>query len=285
MIMNNTLSVVLATRNEENNIARCLESVKSIANEIIIVDEYSTDKTVEIAKKYGVKVFLEPHHAIFHITKQKALDKAKGDWILQMDADEVVSPELQEDIKKVLQNTYHPQENKLFSRHQKLVEERDGKIGKENDMVVGYFLPRRNFLMGKPIIHGGVYPDGVIRLVKNGYARFPQKSVHEQIQLNGKVAWLSGDLLHYDYPTLGQYLKLSNRYSDLQAKEMSDNKIGKNLRNFIFYTFYEPILTFCSLYFRHLGILDGIPGFIWGFFSAARFPIAYFKYWTGGVEK
>jgi glycosyltransferase involved in cell wall biosynthesis len=274
------LSVVLATRNEENNIGRCLESVKNIADEIIVVDEYSTDKTREIAEKLGAKVFLEPHHDIFHITKQKALDKATGDWILQMDADEVVTPKLALEIKEVLESTHQGCTNKLFIRHQKLIEQRDGPIGSRTGEIVGYFIPRRNFLMGKPIIHGGVYPDGVIRLVKNGKAHFPQISVHEQIQLNGEVAWLSGDLLHYDYPTLKQYLKLSNRYSDLMAKEIQEKKINKNAWTFFLYTTYKPLSTFVSLYFRHLAILDGAPGFVWSFYSASRFPIAYFKYLT-----
>src|SRR3989339_856803 len=95
------LSVVLATRNEEENIGRCLSSVKDIADEIIIFDEYSTDNTREIAEKYGAKVYLEEHHEIFHITKQKALEKAKGEWILQLDADEVVSRELAKEIVSV----------------------------------------------------------------------------------------------------------------------------------------------------------------------------------------
>jgi glycosyltransferase involved in cell wall biosynthesis len=274
------LSVVLATRNEGGNIGRCLESVKSFADEMIVVDEYSSDKTREIAEKLGAKVYLESHHDNFHITKQKALSLAKGDWILQLDADEVVSPKLRDDIKKVLENKYVPVENELFVRHQKLIEERDGLIGNKSDEIVGYFIPRRNFLLGRPLIHGGVYPDGVIRLVRNGKAHFPQKSVHEQIQLDGRVAWLSGDLLHYDYPTLKQYLKLSNRYSDLMAKEMQEQGLSRNLLSFLLYTIGKPLYTFCSLYFRHLGILDGAPGFIWSFFSAARFPIAYFKYLT-----
>lgn len=274
------LSVVLATRNEEANIGRCLDSVKNIADEIIVVDEHSDDKTREIAQKHGAKVYLEPHHDNFHITKQKALDKANGEWILQLDADEVVSPKLASDIKAVLDGKYRPVENKLFTRHQELVEKRDGKIGSESGEIVGYFIPRRNYLMGKPIIHGGVYPDGVIRLVKKGFARFPQKSVHEQIQLDGRVAWLSGDLLHYDYPTLKQYLKLSNRYSDLMAKDMSKEKMKKSVLSFVIFVIYRPLITFLSLYFRHLGVLDGAAGFIWSFFSAARFPIAYFKYVT-----
>ena len=161
------LSVVLATRNEEENIAKCLESVRQLADEIIIFDEYSTDKTREIAEKFGAKVFLEPHHDIFHITKQKALEKAKGEWVLQLDADEVVSHELRKQIIAV-SNHQSPivNNNPLFLRHQKLIEKRDGKIGKDNGEVVGYFIPRRNMFLGKPLIHAGVYPDGVIRLVK-----------------------------------------------------------------------------------------------------------------------
>ena len=220
------LSVVLAVRNEEENLPRCLESVKDIANEIIVVDEYSTDRTREIAEKLGAKVYLEPHHDIFHITKQKALDMATGDWILQLDADEVVTNELANEIKIVISSDGglegllggDARKQKLFQRHQKLVEERDGPIGKRTGEVVGYFIPRRNIFLGKPLIHAGVYPDGVIRLVKKGKAKFPQKSVHEQIQLNGEVGWLGNDLLHHDSPNLKRYLIRMNRYTDLKAQ-------------------------------------------------------------------
>jgi glycosyltransferase involved in cell wall biosynthesis len=276
------LSVVLATRNEEENIIRCLESVKSIADEIIVIDEYSTDKTRYLAEKLGAKVYLEPHHPIFHITKQKALAKASGDWILQLDADEVVTPELSKEIVATLHGSPPTIQNNLFSRHQKLIEKRDGPIGKKTNEVVGYFIPRRNMFLGKPLIHAGVYPDGVIRLVKNGKAWFPQKSVHEQIQLDGEVRWLSGDLLHYDSPNLKRYLSRLNRYTDLIAKEYKDEKVSKNIFAFINYIIIKPKLTFFSLYFRHKGFLDGVPGFLWSFFSASRFAISYFKYLTSG---
>jgi glycosyltransferase involved in cell wall biosynthesis len=275
------LSVVLATRNEEVNIGRCLESVKSIADEIIIIDENSTDKTREIAEKFGAKVYLEPHHDNFHITKQRALNTAKGDWILQLDADEAVSPELSRQILSVVNDrTPQVKSNPLFYRHQALVEQRDGQIGKPTGEVVGYFLPRCNMFLGKPLIHAGVYPDGVIRLVKNGKARFPQKSVHEQIELDGEVSWLSGDLFHYDSPTLSRYFWRLNRYTDLKAKELAREKTGKNPWGFFLYTIYFPLITFLKLFFRHLGFLDGIPGFLWSFFSASHFPVAYFKYLT-----
>lgn len=282
---NKKLSVVLATRNEEGNIARCLDSIKDIADEIIVVDEYSTDKTREIAKRMGAKVFLEKHHDIFHITKQIALDKASGEWILQLDADEVVTPELAKEIKLVINHQpLATKVNTLFTRHQRLIEERDGKIGNDSDEIVGYFIPRRNMFLGKPLIHAGVYPDGVIRLVKNGKAKFPQKSVHEQISLNGKVAWLSGDLLHYDSPTMRRYLARNDRYTSLIAQELKDAKVKKNVFSFINYTIFKPLFTFLMLYFRHLGFLDGAAGFIWSFFSAARFPVAYFKYVTNEVK-
>lgn len=278
----NKLSVVLATRNEEVNIGRCLESVKEIASEMIVVDEYSDDKTQEIAKKHGAQVFLEKHHDNFHITKQKALEKATGEWVLQLDADEVVSPQLAKEILEVLKDTYKPKINRLFKRHQGLIEIRDGKIGKPTGEVVGYFIPRRNIFLGAPLIHGGVYPDGTIRLVKNGKAHFPQKSVHEQISLEGEVSWLSGDLLHYDSPTFERYLSRLNRYTDLQKKEFEQKKLSKNVIVLLFYSFIKPTLVFINLYIRHKGFLDGMRGFVWSLFSSLHFPIAYFKYWQGG---
>ena len=274
------LSVVLATRNEEENIARCLESVKSIADEIIIFDEYSTDRTKEIAEKFGAKVFLEPHHDIFHITKQKALEQAKGEWILQLDADEVVTKELAKEIVSTVHGLPPTVHNKLFNKHQMLIEQRDGVIEKQTGETVGYFIARRNMFLGKPLIHAGVYPDGVIRLVKKGKARFPQKSVHEQIELEGEVGWLSGDLLHYDSPTLKRYLSRLNRYTDLKAQELKSSKIPKNIFSFLRFTFLLPTYYFLLLFIRHKGFLDGVNGFLWSFFSALHFPIAYFKYVT-----
>lgn len=278
------LSVVLAVRNEERNIGRCLESVKDIADEMIVFDEYSTDHTREIAEKFGAKVFLEPHHDNFHITKEKALEKASGEWILQLDADEVVSLPLAKDIMDIVDGKVPsiPSEKKhLFERHQRIVEKRDGKIGFSDGEIAGYFIPRRNIFLGKPLIHAGVYPDGVIRLVKNGKAHFPMKSVHEQIQIDGRVSWLPGDLLHYDSPTLSRYLMRLNRYTELKAKELEKNKVNKGVLGFFFYALVYPFYTFFNLYFRHLGFLDGARGFLWSFFSASHFPIAYFKYVTG----
>lgn len=284
MKKNGSLSVVYATRNEEENIERSINSIKDIASEIILVDENSTDKTREIAEKFGAKVYLEPHHNIFHITKQKALEKAKSEWILQLDADEVVTPRLSKEIVSVVHGTPSTVHSSLFARHQKLIEERDGRIGMNTGEIVGYFIPRRNMFLGKPLVHAGVYPDGVIRLLKNGKARFPQKSVHEQIELDGEVGWLSGDLLHYDSPTLARYLSRLNRYTDLQANELKEKHLQKNVWNLLLFTVFHPLFTFLNLYFRHKGFLDGVNGFLWSFFSATHFPIAYFKYVTNKLE-
>ena len=240
------LSVVLAVRNEEANLAACLSSVKEIADEIIVVDEYSTDKTVEIAKKFGAKIIEEPHHDIFHITKQKALDLAKGEWILQLDADEIIASKLAQEIKQVINMTDNeikqrkiPDTRKwnLFMRHQKLIEQRDDSIGTKDGEIVAFFIPRVNLFLGKPLIHAGVYPDPAIRLVKRGKAHFGLKSVHDIMQIDGNVSWLFNDMLHNDSPTLSKYIMRLNRYTDLHAEELRQRKAPKN----IFYLFYYAI--------------------------------------------
>jgi len=282
--MTNKLSVVLATRNEEKNIEKCLNSVKTIADEIIVVDEYSMDKTREIAQKLGAKVYLEKHHEIFHITKQIALDKASGDWILQLDADEEVTPMLVGEIKLVINGRtpviHDGRKRKLFARHQRLIEMRDGKIGKDEGEIVAYFIPRKNMFLGSPLIHAGVYPDGVIRLVKRGKGRFPQKSVHEQMVIDGKVSWVSGDLEHNDSPNLKRYFERLNRYTDLHAEELRQKKAPKNILYFIYYSLFKPFFVFIKLFVYNKGFLDGIGGFFWSLFSSWHYPIAYFKYLT-----
>jgi len=281
------LSVVLATRNEEKNIGACLQSVKDIADEMVVVDESSTDRTREIAKKYGAKVYKVKHEPIFHKTKQKALEKASGDWILQLDADERVTPELAEEIREVIemdasllkQRKTTAKKQKLFERHQRIIEKRDGKIGRSTGEVVAFFLPRLNLFLGKPLVHAGVYPDAAIRLVKKGKARFPAKSVHEQMEIDGEVAWLFNDLEHHDSPTLKRYFNRMNRYTDLQAKDLAREKTPKNVLMLLLYSTVKPLFVFLKLYIRHKGFLDGVRGFLWSLFSALHYPIAYFKYW------
>ena len=100
------------------------------------------------------------------------------------------------------------------------------------------------------------------------------------MEVDGKVAWLFSDLEHHDSPTLNRYVERANRYTDLHAEELNQNNVPKNIFHLLLYTIYKPLSTFLNLYFRHLGFLDGIRGFIWSLFSAWHFPIAYFKYYS-----
>jgi len=286
-MLKRTLSIVLATRNEEKNIGECLESVRAIADEIIVVDEESKDNTRQIAESLRAKVYQVTHEPIFHKTKQKAMDLAKGDWILQLDADERITSELEKEIVLILGMSEAEVSNKkilnlrkrrLFERHQRILEERDGKIGKDTGEMVAFFIPRINIFLGKPLIHAGVYPDASIRLVKRGKAHFPAKSVHEIMEVDGRVGWLENDLEHHDSPTFSRYLQRANRYTDLTAAEFAQKKVPKNLFALFYFSSLKPLSVFVKLYFRHLGFLDGARGFIWSFFSALHFPIAYFKY-------
>ncbi|OGM75730.1 hypothetical protein A2382_00565 [Candidatus Woesebacteria bacterium RIFOXYB1_FULL_38_16] len=282
------LSVVLAVKNEEKNLRLCLESVKEIAEEIVIVDEYSTDRTVEIAREYGSRVFSNRHKYNFHESKQLAVEKARGEWILQLDADERVSSELADEIRQVIDMSYEQlrsrvidvKKKRLFEKHQYLIEKRDGKLGKKTGEVAGFFIPRVNFFLGSPLIHAGVYPDGVIRLVKKGKARLPAKSVHEQFEVDGEVVWLSFDLEHHDSPTLKRYVLRMNRYTDLRAFDFKRENLRRNILNLLWYVSGKPLIVFLSMYIRHGGYKDGMRGFIWSFLSSLHFPIAYFKYWN-----
>lgn len=283
------LSIVLATYNEEKNLEACLESVKDIAEEIIIVDGKSTDRTVEIAKRYTTKIIVTDNHPIFHINKQKALELAKNDWILQLDADERVSRKLAAEINNICTMTLEeidayqealPQK-KLFLRHQQLLEQRNGNIGTGEGEYVAFFIPRLNYFLGKYLRFGGVYPDGVIRLVKKGYIHFPCKSVHEQISVNGRVGWLQNPLMHQDSPTFNRYLQRNNRYIDLIVQELKEEKIKKDLKSQLDYLIFKPFSWFFMTFFRHKGFLDGYQGFIFSFFSALRFPRAYIRYKKG----
>ncbi len=279
------LSAAIATFNEEENIGECLATIKDIADEIVIVDGSSTDRTVEIAKKYNASVLVTDNPKNFHINKQKSFELAKGDWILYLDADERVSKELAKEIRKVISMDNNElveyQDNlknrKLFLRHQRLLDLRDGPVGMEGEYVA-FFLPRLNYFLGKYLRYGGVYPDGVIRLFKKDQAYLPCKDVHEQMVVKGRVGWLQENLLHFDSPNFSRYLKRNSRYVSLLAEEFREKNIGKTPFKFLEYFFVKPFWWFFVTQIRHKGILDGVQGIIFSFFSALRFPRAYLKY-------
>lgn len=246
------LSLAIATYNEEENIRRCLESVKGLAEEIIAVDGSSNDKTVSILKSYGAKIEITSNPENFHINKNKAIAKCRGEWILQLDADEIVSTQLKKEILQVL---------------------------REKTDINGYWIPRKNMFLGRFLSKGGQYPDYTLRLYRRGKGKLPAKSVHEQAKVSGKTAYLKSPLLHYPYPDFSHYLKHFSLYTDIFASEMKRDKTGINLLTSFDYLLIKPVFWFMYTFFRHKGFYDGIQGFIFSFFSSLRFPVSFVKYW------
>lgn len=247
------LSVALATYNEERCLADCLKSVKDLADEIVVVDGSSTDETVKIAKDFGARVIVTTNKPIFHLNKQQAIDECQGEWILQLDADERITPELAAEIKKVLnENRSQPS---------------------------AYWIKRKKMFLGRWIKKGGQYPDPVIRLFKKGKAYLPCKSVHEQMVVEGETGWLENALLHFPTPSFSVYLTKDNRYSTLTANEFLKNNLPLGATSAFKYLFWKPLITFFSLFVRHRGYLDGLPGFAFAFYSGLHYMSAYLKYW------
>ncbi len=244
------ISVVLAVFNEGKNLDDCLESIQSIADEIVIVDGGSIDDTINIAKKYKAKIINTDNPPIFHINKNKAIDAATGDWILQLDADERVTSNLSDEIKVAIKN-------------------------KE---INGYWIPRLNFFLGRFLKKGGQYPDHTLRLYRRGKGRLPAKDVHEQAEVEGEVGYLTSPLLHFRDMSFSHYIDGLNRYTNLIAGHMKEARTSKNVATFINYIFLKPMIWFLKTYIRHRGFMDGFQGFIFSLFSSLRFPIAYIKF-------
>lgn len=253
----NKISVVLAVYNEEENLRQCLESVKNLAWEIVVVDGGSSDKTLDIAKEFGARIINTSNPANFHINKNKAIDAALGDWILQLDADEVVTEQLAEEIKKAVAS--------------------DADIN-------GYWMPRSNFFLGRFLKKGGQYPDYTLRLYKNKLGRLPGRDVHEQAEVLGKTGFLKHDLLHLRDKNFSIYLSRFHKYTKLLASQLKDKGQSVDPISFINYMFFKPIFWFIKAYIRHKGFMDGFPGLVFAFFSSLRFPVAYLKLWRSNNE-
>lgn len=297
------ISLALATHNEADNIVDCIRSCKGLVDEIVVVDGSSTDATVELAKKEGARVIVTDNPSMFHINKQKAIDACTGEWVLQLDADERVTPKLAQEIRNVLAmsnlqiDKYQNElkEKKLFERHQLLVESQKSEVENKNSTHYNaFFIPRLNYFLGGYLRSGGVYPDGVIRLIRKGKAYLPCKDVHELMEVTGKTGWLANPLIHMDSPTFKRYLERNSRYIDHLVAELTASCNSKlvtyNLSNkkvqatsyklqvAIDYMFIKPTLTFLSMLIRHKGIRDGWRGVVFAFFSAIRFARAYTRY-------
>lgn len=250
-----TLSIAIAVYNEEKNLRTCLTAIADIADEIVVVDGGSTDGTIAIASEFTSHIIHTDNPKIFHINKQKALDACSGEWILQLDADEILTEELKQEII----STIHTKQS----------------------TINGYYIPRSNYFWGHFMKKGGQYPDSVIRLIRRGTARFPCKSVHEQIAVEGSLGTLKNPMQHYSYQTRSDYWKKADTYTSLTAGDLHrkyGNTISSKITLLVPYCLFKPIITFVSIYVRHKGFVDGMTGLEFSLYSALHFPWAYVKY-------
>lgn len=268
-----TLSVVIITYNEEANLARTLESIaprlysegRRNGDELIVVDSGSTDRTVEIAKSFGAKVFVEEWKG-YAAQKNSAIERATGSWILSLDADEAVSPELLKEIGNVLL-----EQGSLYRRN-----------SPDSPLTVDAFsMPRQNLFLQKRIRHGGFWPDRKVRLFRKDKGRFAARPVHESVQVTGRVAELNASLIHHSYPTLSDYIEHMNRYSSLGA-EMIVAETNVKVRFSVVNIVLRPLATFIYNYFFRLGFLDGREGLLLHLYHAVYVSWKYAKAWELG---
>ncbi len=242
------ISFCIITLNEEDNIEDLIKNIKAVADEIIIVDCGSKDKTVEIAKTLGAKVIFNGWKD-YSTQKNFAISKASKDWVFVLDADEILSDELKESILSVKE--------------------------KEFSDIEGFLIGRKTFYLGKFINHSGWYPDIKVRLFKKEYGKFYGKYVHEGFEFGGRAKKLKGDVLHYSYKNIGDHIERIKKYSCLSAKRMKSE--GKNF-SFVKLLFSPPF-GFIKHYFLKLGFLDGFRGFIISVLTSYYIFLKYLFLW------
>lgn len=249
--MQQTLSVAMISKNEEANLARTLESVRW-ADEIVMVDCGSTDRTAEIAKAFGAKFFVEEWKG-FGAQKNSAIMKCSSDWVLALDADEEVSAELAAEIRQMLEG---------------------------QPALDACRLPRKNFFLGRWVRRGGYFPDPKLRLFRKGSAQFEESFVHETMRSPAAVGRMQGVLLHHAYPTLDGYIEHMNRYSSLGAQQAANRgKTSRALPAFIWNICVVPAATFVYNYLFRLGFMDGREGLLLHLYHSAYVSWKYAKAW------
>ena len=245
------LSAVVLTKNEEKNIERCLKSLDFV-DEIVVVDDYSSDRTLSLIKNEKIKIkndnsklkiFKRSLNGDFAAQRNFGLEKASGEWVLFLDADEEVSDELKEEIKEVI-------------RYASL----------ERDDLVGFYIKRRDYFWGREVRFGEVLKvrrKGILRLIKKGFGKWRGK-VHEKLEIGNlklEVGKLKNFINHYPHSTIKEFLHEVNLYSSLRANELFEQGKKTNILEIIFY----PLLKFILNYFIYLGFLDGPTGFVYAF--------------------
>jgi len=244
------ISVVINTYNEEKNISRCLESVKGFADEIIVVDMHSADKTVEIAKKYGAQVFEHEYTRYVEPARNFALSRATGDWILLIDADEELSGTLRKKLEEIIENN-----------------------------VFDYIeIPRKNIIFGKWIEYSRWWPDCLVRFFRKGKVKFsdeihvPPVSAGEGTSLEAKE---ENALIHHNFQTIFQFIERLNRYSDIQSEELAKNGYKFNWKDLVI----KPSNEFFSRFFAGNGYKDGLHGLALAMLQSFSEATVYLKVW------
>jgi glycosyltransferase involved in cell wall biosynthesis len=222
------LSVTVIALNQEDHISECLASA-SFADEIVVVDTGSTDRTVEVARTYTDRVMTTAWQG-FGRTKNYALDQAQGDWVFSLDTDERVPAALRDEIRGVV---------------------------KANGPLAGYRVPRKNYFCGRWIRHLGWYPDYTLRLFRRDQGRFREREVHEEVVVNGPVGNLQTPLDHYSYRSVSEYVARMDRYARLAAMELA--KRGR--RPYPGELVYRPVFSFIHAFFLRRGFLEGTTGY------------------------
>jgi len=224
------LSVFIITHNEEKNIKACLESIKW-ADEIVVVDNDSNDNTIKICKEYTDRIFQEEWKG-YAKQKQSALDKTTGEWVLNLDADERLTPELRLEI-----------ENTLAYKER---------------LKDGYLIPFKSYFGGKWIKHGGWYPDYHLRLFRREKGRFGNEEVHEGVKIEGSIGYLKNPINHYTYNSISDFIKRMDLYTSLFAEDRYKKGKKAKWEQLIF----RPPFTFFKMFFLQRGMLDGYYGFL-----------------------
>ena len=223
------ISVIILTKNEEKNIGKCLENL-FWCDEMIVIDDFSIDKTIEIAQALNAKIFKRSLDNNFSAQRNYGLSKTKSDWVLYIDADEVVSTDLKNEILKTMRS----ETNKM-----------------------GFFLKRRDFIFGKEIQHGEFGNIKLLRLAKAGAGKW-RGNVHERWEIKGPIGKLSNPLLHFPHQHINTFLKEINFYTDIRAKELFGEGVRSSFLSIIFYTKAK----FFQNYMIRFGLLDGTSGII-----------------------
>jgi glycosyltransferase involved in cell wall biosynthesis len=240
------ISAVIITFNEEDRLPDALASLQRVADEIVVVDSYSSDRTPEIARQART-TFSQNHFEDYGQQKNSAMLKACHEWILNLDADERISPELEKAILELKDN--EPPAN-----------------------VVAYTIKRKTFYLGRWILHSGWYPDKKIRLFRKNGAAW-QGRIHERLLVNGNIAPLSGTILHYTYRDINDHVRRLNRYSDFLAEEI----VRQGKKYLFLRLLLLPPVTFFRHYIWKLGFLDGFAGMVIATVSSWGTALKYFK--------